>query len=60
MGYGGRLLGAITAGVNYIGTDPCIPTFEGLEKIRDDYFIQIKDMNYLDKVVRLIYLKMKV
>ena len=37
MGYGGRLLGAIAAGVNYIGTDPCIPTFEGLEKIRDDY-----------------------
>ena len=38
MGYGGRLLGAlITAGVNYIGTDPCIPTYEGLEKIRDDY-----------------------
>ena len=35
MGYGGRLLGAISAGVNYIGTDPCIPTFEGLEKIRD-------------------------
>ena len=24
MGYGGRLLGAIAAGVNYIGTDPCI------------------------------------
>jgi len=37
MGYGGRLLGAISAGVNYIGTDPCIPTFKGLEKIRDDY-----------------------
>ena len=37
MGYGGRLLGAISAGVNYIGTDPCIPTFEGLEKIRDEY-----------------------
>ena len=37
MGYGGRLLGAIAAGVNYIGTDPCIPTFEGLEKIRDEY-----------------------
>ena len=37
MGYGGRLLGAISAGVNYIGTDPCIPTYEGLEKIRDDY-----------------------
>ena len=37
MGYGGRLLGAILAGVNYIGTDPCIPTYEGLEKIRDEY-----------------------
>ena len=37
MGYGGRLLGAIAAGVNYMGTDPCIPTFEGLEKISDDY-----------------------
>ena len=37
MGYGGRLLGAISAGVNYIGTDPCIPTYEGLEKIRDEY-----------------------
>jgi hypothetical protein len=37
MGYGGRLLGAIAAGVNYIGTDPCIPTYEGLEKIRDNY-----------------------
>ena len=37
MGYGGRLLGAIAAGVNYIGTDPCIPTFEGLEQIRDKY-----------------------
>ena len=37
MGYGGRLLGAIAAGVNYIGTDPCIPTFKGLEQIRDKY-----------------------
>jgi len=37
MGYGGRLLGAIAAGVNYIGTDPCIPTYKGLEKIRDEY-----------------------
>ena len=37
MGYGGRLLGAIAAGVNYIGTDPCIPTYEGLEQIRDKY-----------------------
>jgi len=33
MGYGGRLLGAIAAGVNYIGTDPCIPTYEGLSKM---------------------------
>jgi len=37
MGYGGRLLGAIAAGVNYIGTDPCIPTFKGLEQIREKY-----------------------
>ena len=37
MGYGGRLLGAICTGVNYIGTDPCIPTYEGLEKILKDY-----------------------
>jgi len=37
MGYGGRLLGAIAAGVNYIGTDPCIPTYEGLQNILKDY-----------------------
>jgi len=37
MGYGGRLMGAIAAGVNYIGTDPCVPTYAGLEKIRDEY-----------------------
>jgi hypothetical protein len=37
MGYGGRLLGAIAAGVNYIGTDPCIPTYKGLEEILSDY-----------------------
>ena len=37
MGYGGRLLGAIAAGVNYIGTDPCIPTYEGLALIRNDF-----------------------
>ena len=41
MGYGGRLLGAIAAGVNYIGTDPCIPTYDGLEKIQKDYGINI-------------------
>ena len=37
MGYGGRLLGAIAAGVNYIGTDPCVPTYEGLLKIKEEY-----------------------
>ena len=37
MGYGGRLLGAIAAGINYIGPDPCVPTYAGLEKIRDEY-----------------------
>jgi hypothetical protein len=34
-GYGGRLLGSIAAGVNYIGTDPCTETFEGLKQIKD-------------------------
>ena len=47
MGYGGRLLGAILAGVNYIGTDPCIPTYQGLEKIRDDYGHSDKKYNLL-------------
>ena len=37
MGYGGRLLGAIAAGVNYIGTAPCIPTYDGLQNILMDY-----------------------
>ena len=36
-GYGGRLLGAIAADVNYIGTDPCEKTFEGLEGIKRDW-----------------------
>ena len=36
-GYGGRLLGSIAAGVNYIGTDPCTETFKGLEQIRDEW-----------------------
>ena len=43
MGYGGRLLGAIAAGVNYIGTDPCIPTYEGLKQIKDTYGHSHKD-----------------
>ncbi len=37
MGYGGRLLGAIAAGVNYIGTDPCVPTYHGLTEIKQDF-----------------------
>ena len=44
MGYGGRLLGAIAAGVNYIGTDPCIPTYDGLVQIQKDY--AHKHLNY--------------
>ena len=36
-GYGGRLLGAIAADVNYIGTDPCTETYEGLKGIREDW-----------------------
>ena len=36
-GYGGRLLGAIAADVNYIGTDPCTETFEGLQQIKEDW-----------------------
>ena len=36
-GYGGRLLGSIAADVNYIGTDPCGETFEGLKQIKEDW-----------------------
>ena len=36
-GFGGRLLGAIKAGVNYIGYDPCVPTFKGLQEIKNDF-----------------------
>lgn len=36
-GFGGRLLGAIKAGVNYIGYDPCVSTFEGLQEIKKDF-----------------------
>ena len=31
------VLGAIAADVNYIGTDPCTKTFEGLEEIKRDW-----------------------
>ena len=36
-GYGGRLLGSSAADVNYIGTDPCGETFEGLKQIKEDW-----------------------
>ena len=36
-GYGGRLLGSIAADINYIGTDPCTETFEGLKQIKEDW-----------------------
>jgi len=36
-GYGGRLLGSIAADVNYIGTDPCTETYEGLKQIKEDW-----------------------
>jgi len=60
MGYGGRLLGAIAAGVNYIGTDPCIPTYEGLQGIFTTLVILIITMTYIDKVVKHLYQKTKV
>ena len=47
MGYGGRLLGAISAGVKYIGTDPCILTYEGLLKIKEQY-------GHSDKMYKLL------
>jgi hypothetical protein len=37
MGYGGRILGAIIADINYIGTDPAELTFNGLKEIRKDF-----------------------
>ena len=47
MGYGGRVLGAIAAGVNYIGTDPCVPTYDGLQKIVEQY-------GHKDKMYKLL------
>lgn len=35
-GFGGRLLGAALAGVNYIGTDPSSLTFDGLLSIKNE------------------------
>jgi len=37
MGYGGRILGAIIADINYIGTDPAEKTFKGLQEIKKDF-----------------------
>ena len=36
-GYGGRLFGSMAADVNYIGTDPCGKTFDGLQEIKEDW-----------------------
>jgi hypothetical protein len=41
-GFGGRLLGASLAGVNYIGTDPSTPTFNGLTKLSNDFIDNIE------------------
>ena len=37
MGYGGRILGAIIADINYVGTDPAELTFKGLKEIKKDF-----------------------
>ena len=37
MGYGGRILGAIIADINYVGTDPAEKTFKGLQEIKKDF-----------------------
>jgi hypothetical protein len=36
-GYGGRLLGAIRAGVNYLCTEPCTETIQGLRQMGKDF-----------------------
>lgn len=36
-GYGGRLLGAHLAGVNYVGTEPASLTYKGLVELNSDY-----------------------
>lgn len=41
-GYGGRLLGATLAKVNYIGTDPATPTYNGLIELSNDFSKDIK------------------
>ena len=48
-GYGGRIFGAIVAGVkNYVGTEPCEATFNGIQQICDDFKPEWKD--YIFKV----------
>jgi hypothetical protein len=36
-GFGGRMLGAIRYGVNYVGTDPSTLTFNGLKEMANDF-----------------------
>lgn len=46
-GFGGRLLGAIVSGVKeYIGLEPSSKTFEGLQKMCDDFAPQFKNTIY--------------
>ena len=59
MGYGGRLLGAIADGINYIGTEFCNTHMMVYKKYLKITVIHITNINYIDKVVKLM-LKMKV
>lgn len=36
-GFGGRLLGAVKAGVNYIGYEPSTKTYDGLQQMKKDF-----------------------
>ena len=58
MGYGGRLLGAIAAGVNYIMelTHVYLHIMD-YQKLNKTLVIVIRTIHYTDKVVRLLYLK---
>ena len=44
-GYGGRLLGAIRAGVHYIGFEPCVETFDGLHQLAADFSSHDQDVD---------------
>ena len=42
VGWGGRMLGTVSAGSNYFGIEPFSETYQGLCKIRDEFSIQSK------------------